>query len=58
VTALELFELNHEPLPPDVARRELDDPWEGIVDTAKIRARLGVRPIYPTVYAARDAGAL
>jgi nucleoside-diphosphate-sugar epimerase len=58
VSALELFDLNREPLPPDAATRELDDPWAGIVDAAKIRARLGVRPLYPTVYAARDAGAL
>jgi hypothetical protein len=33
------------------------DPWEGIVDTARIRA-LGFRPRYPTVHAAAAAGAL
>jgi hypothetical protein len=35
-----------------------DDPWFGIVSTERIRAELGFRPVYPTVYAARDAGAL
>jgi nucleoside-diphosphate-sugar epimerase len=58
VTALELFELNREPLPADMSTRTLDDPWEGIVDTAKIRAVLGYRPLYPSVYAAKAAGAL
>jgi nucleoside-diphosphate-sugar epimerase len=58
LTALELFGLNGEPLPADANTRALADPWEGIVDTAKIRARLGARPIFPTAYAARDAGAL
>jgi nucleoside-diphosphate-sugar epimerase len=58
VTALELFELNREPLPVDMSTRTLDDPWEGIVDTAKIRRELGFRPLYPSVYTARDAGSL
>jgi nucleoside-diphosphate-sugar epimerase len=34
------------------------DPWEGIVDTRRIRDELGYRPVYPTVYAAEAAGAL
>ncbi|GIH19999.1 NAD-dependent epimerase/dehydratase family protein [Rugosimonospora africana] len=34
------------------------DPWEGIVDIERIRRELGYRPIYPSVYAARAAGAL
>jgi nucleoside-diphosphate-sugar epimerase len=58
VTAAELLELNGETLAPDAAYRPLDDPWEGIVDTSKSRTVLGFRPIYPTVYAARDAGAI
>lgn len=28
---------------------EVDDPWEGIVDTTKIKERLGFRPIYPSI---------
>jgi nucleoside-diphosphate-sugar epimerase len=34
------------------------DPWEGIVDTERARRELGFRPIHPSVYAARAAGAL
>lgn len=58
VTAVELFGLNGEPVPEGAATRPLDDPWEGIVDTGRIRADLGFRPIYPTVYTARETGAL
>jgi|SRR5215218_7806278 nucleoside-diphosphate-sugar epimerase len=58
VSAYELLRLNGEPVPADASARPLDDPWEGIVDTAKSRDLLGLRPIYPSVYAARDAGAL
>jgi len=37
--------------------RELN-PWEMIVDTTRIRDELNYHPIYPSFYAARDAGAL
>jgi nucleoside-diphosphate-sugar epimerase len=57
VTATELFTLNGEDQP-DTVTQTLDDPWEGIVDTRRARAELGWRPIHPSVYAARDAGAL
>jgi nucleoside-diphosphate-sugar epimerase len=58
VTAAELHALNGEPLPDDAAERPLEDPWAGIVDTGAARRVLGWRPIYPSVYTARDAGAL
>jgi nucleoside-diphosphate-sugar epimerase len=58
VTALELHALNGEEISAEAASRPLDDPWDGIVDVAAARQRLGYRPIFPTVYAARDAGAL
>jgi nucleoside-diphosphate-sugar epimerase len=58
VTALELFHLNREPVADETAARTLDDPWEGIADTTKIRRELGFRPVHPTVYTAKDAGAL
>jgi nucleoside-diphosphate-sugar epimerase len=59
VTAVELHRLNHEPPTEDPAGQPPDDdPWEGIVDTTRARAELGFRPIYPSVYTARDAGAL
>jgi hypothetical protein len=34
------------------------DPWHGIVDTTRIRLELGFRPYHPSVWSARDAGAL
>jgi nucleoside-diphosphate-sugar epimerase len=58
VTAVELHDLNGEPVPEDAATRPLDDPWEGIVDTTAARTTLGFRPIFPTVYTAKAAGAL
>jgi nucleoside-diphosphate-sugar epimerase len=36
----------------DDANIEVDDPWEGIVDTAKIKTELGFQPVYPSI---RDA---
>jgi nucleoside-diphosphate-sugar epimerase len=58
VSSVELLALNNERPGPDAASRELEDPWEGIVDTTRARSELGVRPVYPSVYTARDAGAL
>jgi nucleoside-diphosphate-sugar epimerase len=58
VSALEVLELNGEPVQTGRSRQTLDDPWEGIVDTARARATLGLRPLYPSVYTARDAGVL
>ena len=34
------------------------DLWHGVVDTTRIRQELGFRPWYPSVWSARDAGAL
>jgi nucleoside-diphosphate-sugar epimerase len=36
----------------------VEDPWEGIVDTSKIKQELGFRPIYPSFYEAEKMGAL
>jgi nucleoside-diphosphate-sugar epimerase len=58
VTALELLTLNGEAPAEDAASRPLDHPWDSVVDTTKLRRELGLRPIYPTVYTAQDAGAL
>ena len=58
VTTVELHRLNGEPVPGDAASRPLDDPWAGIVDTTAAREVLGFRPLFPTVYAAKDAGML
>lgn len=58
VTTAELHELNGEPLPERLSGLPLDDPWEGIVNTGRARSELLFRPIYPSVYTARDAGTL
>jgi nucleoside-diphosphate-sugar epimerase len=57
ITMIEVVELTGEPAP-GAASSQLDDPWEGIVDTTRARSQLGLRPVYPSVYTARDAGAL
>lgn len=58
VTAAELLFLNGVPLPDGMAERPLADPWESIASALRIRDDLGFRPIHPTVWSARDAGAL
>ena len=58
ISSAELFRLNGQPEgSPDVAS-SLDNPWEMIVDTGRLRDELGFRPIYPSYYTARDAGTL
>jgi nucleoside-diphosphate-sugar epimerase len=58
VSAFELHTLNGQESDPRLATLTLDDPWEGVMDTSHARDQLGFRPIYPSVYSARDAGAL
>jgi nucleoside-diphosphate-sugar epimerase len=36
----------------------LKNPWNGLVDTSKIRRELGFRPLVPSVYSALDLGIL
>lgn len=57
VTAAELHRLYGRPADAEAADRPLEDPWAGIVDTTAIRADLGFRPVFPTIYTAWDAGA-
>jgi nucleoside-diphosphate-sugar epimerase len=56
VTAVELHALNGVPFPDRPAGDA--DRWHGIVDTTRIRRELGFRPYFPSVWSARDAGAL
>jgi nucleoside-diphosphate-sugar epimerase len=56
VTAVELHALNGVPFPDSPVGEA--DPWHGIVDTTRIRLELGFRPYHPSVWSARDAGAL
>jgi dihydroflavonol-4-reductase len=53
---VELHTLNGVPFP-DRPEGEADL-WHAIVDTTRIRRELGFRPWYPSVWSARDAGAL
>ncbi|WP_055524743.1 NAD-dependent epimerase/dehydratase family protein [Streptomyces graminilatus] len=58
VTAVELHQLNGVEVPAELYENTDPDPWFGITSTERIRRELGYRPLYPSVYAARDAGAL
>ncbi|MFG3017580.1 NAD-dependent epimerase/dehydratase family protein [Streptomyces sp. NPDC048254] len=58
VTAVDLHQLNGVEMPEGTHSHTDPDPWFGIMSTQKIRRDLGFRPIYPSVWAARDAGAL
>ncbi|MGY4976390.1 NAD-dependent epimerase/dehydratase family protein [Streptomyces sp. 900105755] len=58
VTAVDLHQINGVELPEDMGTRSDPDPWLGIMSTGKIRRDLGFRPIFPSVWTARDAGAL
>lgn len=58
VTAVELHQLNGVEVPAELYERTDPDPWFVITSTDRIRRELGYRPLYPSVYAARDAGAL
>ena len=58
VTTVELHQLNGVEVPADLYTRTDPDPWFGIMSNQKIRRDLGFRPVYPSVWSARDAGAL
>ncbi|MFI7497789.1 NAD-dependent epimerase/dehydratase family protein [Streptomyces sp. NPDC049687] len=58
VTAVELYQLNGVELPADMHTHTDPDPWFGIMSNQRIRRDLGFRPIHPSVWSARDAGAL
>ena len=53
-----LHQLNGAAVPEELADRTDPDPWHGVVSTVRIRDELGFRPLYPSVWTARDAGAL
>ncbi|MFF9284501.1 NAD-dependent epimerase/dehydratase family protein [Streptomyces griseosporeus] len=58
VTAVDLHQLNGVEVPAELYTRTDPDPWATVMSTDKIRRDLGYRPVFPTVWAARDAGAL
>lgn len=57
ISIAELALLHQHDLPASSAANDYD-PWDMVVDTARIREELNYRPIYPSFYTARDAGAL
>jgi len=57
ISVAELFQLHHSEVPSEALQQDYD-PWDMIVDTTRIREELHYRPIYPSFYSARDAGAL
>lgn len=57
ISVRELFHLHSEQIPAESEQCEFN-PWEMIVDTARIRSELNYRPIFPSFYSARDAGTL
>ncbi|MCQ9130613.1 MULTISPECIES: NAD(P)-dependent oxidoreductase [Streptomyces] len=58
VTAVELHRLNGAAVPAELHERTDPDPFFQVMSTERIRRELGYRPLYPSVYAARAAGAL
>jgi nucleoside-diphosphate-sugar epimerase len=58
VTTVDLFQLNAVPVPPEVYETGDADSWHGVMSTDRIRRELGYRPVFPSVWAARDAGVL
>ncbi|SEM44412.1 NAD-dependent epimerase/dehydratase family protein [Streptacidiphilus jiangxiensis] len=58
VTAWDLHRLNGIPFPAENADAVDPDPWNGMADNLPLRDELGWRPLHPSVWSARDAGAL
>ncbi|WP_405772107.1 NAD(P)-dependent oxidoreductase [Actinacidiphila glaucinigra] len=58
VSAVELHWVNGAEVPGGMAERASADPWDGVVSNLRIREELGFRPQYPSVWTARDGGAL
>ncbi|MGG6309244.1 NAD-dependent epimerase/dehydratase family protein [Paenibacillus macerans] len=57
ISIAELLQLHHYEASPEAQQQDFD-PWDMVVDTMRIREELHYRPIYPSFYSARDAGAL
>jgi nucleoside-diphosphate-sugar epimerase len=58
VTAYDIHRLAGLALPAGNAELQDPDPWDGVADNLPLREELGWRPLYPSVWSARDAGAL
>ena len=58
VSAHDIHRLAGLALPPEAAGKQDPNPWMGVTDNVPLRDELGWRPLYPSVWTARDAGAL
>ena len=58
VTAYDIHRLAGLALPAGAAELVDPDPWSGVADNLPLRDELGWRPLHPSVWSARDAGAL
>ncbi len=56
--AAELMHQNGLTVTDEAKKQPIEDPWETIVDTRRIRKELAFRPIHPSLRAAQDAQAL
>ncbi|MDT3397735.1 NAD(P)-dependent oxidoreductase [Streptomyces sp. B1866] len=57
-TAVELHQINGAAVPEGMWERADTDPWFALPATGRLREDLGWRPLYPSMWTARDAGAL
>ncbi|MFI6051488.1 NAD-dependent epimerase/dehydratase family protein [Streptomyces violascens] len=58
VTTVDLFVLHDLAVPQEAYDKEVDDLWHSVMSTDRIRHELGYRPLFPSVWTARDAGVL
>ncbi|WP_208589481.1 NAD-dependent epimerase/dehydratase family protein [Gracilibacillus suaedae] len=57
ISVAELLQLQNSDISSEAQKQEYN-PWDMIVDTTRIRNELHYRPIFPSFYTARDAGAI
>ncbi|MFZ4450764.1 NAD-dependent epimerase/dehydratase family protein [Salibacterium aidingense] len=57
ISIAELFQLHNSEISSEAQQQEFN-PWDMVVDTTRIRDELHFRPIFPSFYTAREAGAL
>ncbi|WP_394438315.1 NAD-dependent epimerase/dehydratase family protein [Streptomyces sp. SGAir0957] len=58
LTTVDVYGLNGVPVPGELYEKVDPDPWRAVLSTSRIRRELGYRPFYPSVWVARDMGAL
>ncbi|WP_425833920.1 NAD-dependent epimerase/dehydratase family protein [Streptomyces fractus] len=58
VTTVDILGLGGVPVPAEVYEKVGVDPWHGVMSTDRLRRELGYRPVFPSVWSARDAGVL